>query len=811
MTAYRRIFCIALVMTMLAVLAPLVFSVSSARADHPLLGKTTADKVNVRVGAGKSEKLLFQIPNAGYIGTILGEAYADDIHWYRVEFKNPEPEANHYNIGYVNADFFTPLTEEEYAAYEASGSIATPTPIPAADPETGATPTPTPAPVNNTESEAPAGTIGYIVNGSGVNLRKGPSKGFGVITQLNRGDMVTVLTIPSVISEDTFYRVRYGEDEGWVMSTYLQLEGGENPVPVTVKPTPVIEGVIGYVKTTKGGVNLRQTPGGTSIATVGRYETYPYLLNPVQKNGYTWYFVQVGQMRGYLRGDCVKVVDEPDPVVVTAAPTPTPASGGNTPVTPATDGNPTGYLKTTIDKVNLRYSPGGKLTDYRVEKAGTVLAYYGNPEVKNGVSWYKVYHAQAGYCYIHGSFIKLCNQDGSDIGTPTPTPTAVPGPTATLAPDQTPTPTPAGPNTPTPAPTPTPKPGTQTPTPPPDNPPTGYLKTTAEKVNLRQSPNGKLADLRVEKSGTVLPYYGQPEVKGKVKWYKVFYGKNGYCWIHGNYIVLTDASGNPIATPTPAPAPTADPSGNTPKPTTAPADSQVEATYSTLKLGSTGNAVKNLTTELKNQGFFTGTPTTKYTSSVETAVRKFQKEKGLEVDGVAGPATQHKLYGTVPVGSGDTTNLTMKIYPAEKIDWFTGGIQELWKRGDNYKVYDVYTGIVWWAHRWAGGNHADVEPLTAADTARICKMYGVSKASEINSKEHWQRRPSLVTIGTRTFACSLYGVPHNPEGDTIANNDMVGQICLHFTNSKTHGSSKVDSGHEEAIQYAWEHAPNGHK
>ena len=153
----------------------------------------------------------------------------------------------------------------------------------------------------------------------------------------------------------------------------------------------------------------------------------------------------------------------------------------------------------------------------------------------------------------------------------------------------------------------------------------------------------------------------------------------------------------------------------------------------------------------------------------------------------------------------------MTLYPAEKIDWYTGGINELWPRGANYKVYDVKTGIVWWAHRWAGGRHIDAEPLTAADTARLCKCYGVSSSTEIASKNLYQRRPLLVTIGTRTFACSLYGVPHNyPEGDTISTNDFKGQVCIHFSNSRTHDSNKVDSGHESAIEYAWEHAPNGH-
>ena len=222
--------------------------------------------------------------------------------------------------------------------------------------------------------------------------------------------------------------------------------------------------------------------------------------------------------------------------------------------------------------------------------------------------------------------------------------------------------------------------------------------------------------------------------------------------------------------------------------------------------------MKNLVTELKNQGYYSGSITNKYTTAVAAAVKAFQKANGLSADGVAGAATQHKLFGTVPVGAGDTSNLTMTLYPAEKIDWYTGGINELWARGSNYKVYDVKTGIVWWAHRWAGGLHVDAEPLTAADTARLCRCYGVTTSSQITSSKHWQRRPLLVTIGTRTFACSLYGVPHNyPEGDTISTNEFKGQVCIHFTNSKTHNSRKVDSGHEEAIEYAWEHAPNGHK
>ena len=762
MTSSRRMLLFALVLTLLLSLTCLI---PSALADLPALGKTNADKVNVRVGADRSAKILFQIPTAGYVGTVKGQKTVAGVLWYEVEFQSPEPGNDRFYPGYMMAQFIDLLTDEEAAIYKTGDTIATPTPIPQADPETGATPTPTPVPTSadTGSTDADAGTVGIVTN-SGVNLRKGPSTSFGVITQLNRGEVVTVLTIPNTISDETFYFVRYGQQEGFIMSTFLRMPDSPDvtytPSPVrtnTPTPAPMPSGVVGYVVTTKGGVNLRQTPAGTVITTVGRSQTFPVLLEPIEKNGYTWYFVQAGQNKGYLRSDCVKEVTSPTPTPTgTAAPAPTAAP------------DITGYVKSTTDGLNLRDKAGNGSIVGRIQK-NVIMPYYGNPTVINSVSWYKVYHASYGNCYVHGNFVTPCDNQGNPLGTVTPTPTGSAAPTAAPA---------------------TTAPATSTPTPTPSDTPTGYVITTSGGLNLRKAA-GYTDVLGQLRKGVVLPYYGEPTTVKSVNWYRVKDTQYGFGYLHSSYLSLCNADGSPIATPTPSS-------------TTTPGNSGTEASYSTLRLGSTGNAVKNLTTELINQGFMTGSATDKYTTAVENAVKKFQEAKKLTVDGIAGSATQHALYGTVPIGSGDTDNLSMTLYRAEKIDWFTGGIQDLWKRGDNFKVYDVKTGIVWWAHRWAGGNHADVEPLTAADTARICKMYGVSSASQITAKTHWQRRPSLVTIGTRTFACSLYGVPHNEKGDTIADNNMTGQICLHFTNSRTHDSKRVDTGHQQAIQDAYD-------
>ena len=568
---------------------------------------------------------------------------------------------------YVRSDCVQPL-----ASITATPAAVTATPAPDAV-------TATPAPNAATATPVPANVtythVRLIL--TSAHLRSAPDGSYD-----SDNDWVGLgSTLPlagSAVKQGGYnwYPVTKGGKKYYVREDCVQpyIDGNASTPTAVPEPTATINpNGIGWVKTTKGGVNLRATIGGTTIKQLKKGVTLPYLLEPVQKNGYTWYFVQDGNNRGYLRSDVVTVVNAP-----ATTPTPTPAADGSpapTAVTP-TETPATGYLKTNSGGVNLRKKAGYTDTIGRVDK-NVVLPYYGEPTKVKGVNWYYVKHPTLGYGYLHGTYINLCNADGSALATPTPAPT----------------------NTPAPG-------------------------TTAAPVN----------------------------------------------------------------------------------------NSQTEASYNTLKTGSTGDAVKNLVTELKNQGYYTGSVTSKYTTAVADAVKAFQKAKGLTVDGIAGAATQHKLFNTVPVGYANLENLTMTLYPAEKIDWYTGGINELWATGSNYKVYDVKTGIVWWAHRWSGGSHVDAEPLTAADTARLCRCYGVSNSQQIADKNLYQRRPLLVTIGSRTFACSLYGVPHNyPEGDTISDNDFKGQLCIHFTNSKTHSSKKVDSGHEQAIQYAWEHAPNGHK
>ncbi len=769
MTVYRRrLLCLALALSMMITLIPAATgSQTSARAETKRMG-ITLDTVNVRYGAGTGEKIIFALPK-DHVCEILDTKKVQGIKWYRVETIDPSRKNSNKYRGYIHGDFFRELTAQEIADYNKSGTVATPTPVP--DSSGGkTTPTPTPQPYGRNE-DLPAipGSIGSVTAG-GTNLREGPGTGYHSITRLDRNTQVELLTIPSVRGpgSNTFFKVSYNNTIGYIMSDFISiLSGGPqtgSSVVVTATPTPAggstkdkTSDSGSYVKLILTSCHLRTSPDGSYDSDndwVGKGNTLPLAGSALKKGGYTWYPVKKDNKKYYVRNDCVQVVSKGGSSA-TPTPTPTPAGTTATPKPTATAKTAAlGYVKTIMGGCNLRATING--TVIKQIAKNVTLPYLLEPVKKNNYTWYFVQDGD-NRGYLRGDVVKVVKSSA------TPTPDN----TVTEAPDET---------------------------------ATGYVKTIASGVNLRK--NAGYTDVigQVAKN-VVLPYYGNPTTVKGVTWYNVKHPSLGKGWLHGNYLIRCKSDGSAIATPTPEPGVTTSPGGN-----------QQEATYTTLKIGSTGAAVQNLVTELKKQGYYSGSITNKYTTAVAKAVKAFQKAKGLTVDGIAGSATQHKLFGTVPVGAADTSNLTMTLYPAEKIDWYTGGINELWARGSNYKVYDVKTGIVWWAHRWAGGLHVDAEPLTAADTARLCKCYDVTTSSEITSTRHWQRRPLLVTIGTRTFACSLYGVPHNyPEGDTISTNEFRGQVCIHFTNSKTHDSRKVDSGHQDAIQYAWENCPAGHK
>ena len=607
--------------------------------------------------------------------------------------------------------------------------------------------TPTPTPASGS-------AYGYVITtAAGVNLRL--SAGGEVIVQIPRNVVLTCIGAPVQTSGSSYlwYYVRYNNLAGYIRGDFVRVcDQNGNQVTVTPTPAPTTTTSIstyGYIQITKPSTNLRRTIGGETIHQLANESVWPLIGTVITTNGVTWYPVSADGYTGFVRGDCAYKLSATQEASYLAG-------KGIPKETPAPTGSiqQTSYVQTTLDYVNLRQTASRDSKSVAKVRTGTVLAF--NATTTAGTStWYRVVYNST-EVWVLGSCVKVMTQAeyqewlNKNPGAATPQPDAA----------------------------------------------KGYIVTTRDGVNIRATANGSSILTRVNK-GTVLPYYTENIKAGSYTWYLIRLSNGTEGYIRSDMVSKSDNNGGTLPTATPAPtgSPTAKPS----------------ATYTTLRLGSTGDAVTRLVQELINQGYYTGSVTNVYTSAVQAAVRAFQSAKGLTMDGIAGKQTQHALFGTVEPGADDYTDYNFQFYPAEKIDWYTGGIQQLWAKGASYKIYDVKTGIVWWARRWAGSSHADIEPVTAADTARLCQIYGVNNAQEIWDKNLWQRRPCLITIGNRTFACSLFGMPHNPDGDTIPDNNMTGQICMHFTNSKGHESGKVDTYHQQAIEYAWQNCPAGHK
>lgn len=71
------------------------------------------------------------------------------------------------------------------------------------------------------------------------------------------------------------------------------------------------------------------------------------------------------------------------------------------------------------------------------------------------------------------------------------------------------------------------------------------------------------------------------------------------------------------------------------------------------KRGSSGPAVKSIQEALARKGYYAGAIDGNFGALTETAVKQFQKENGLQVDGSVGKETWNKLMGTVNVNTGD--------------------------------------------------------------------------------------------------------------------------------------------------------------
>lgn len=252
-----------------------------------------------------------------------------------------------------------------------------------------------------------------------------------------------------------------------------------------------------------------------------------------------------------------------------------------------------------------------------------------------------------------------------------------------------------------------------------------------------------------------------------------------------------------------------------------------------LRLGDRSHEVALLQDWLYRLGFLSEPPDGLYGVSTEHAVREFQHEEGLAVDGIVGKETWEHLrqaiaatmtqyhvvkpgetlseialrYGASVQALAELNHLTSADYlvvgqrlligesllvggrtsQVELLPW--DEVRFLFPNFSLAVVQDVQTGKQFRVRRYYGHFHADVEPLTRRDTEVMREMLG--------GEWSWDRRPIIVMRNGRRIAASMNGMPHG--NGSIRDNGFDGHFCIHFLGSCLHLNGRPDIRHQSCV------------
>ena len=140
--------------------------------------------------------------------------------------------------------------------------------------------------------------IGSLKTTSEVNLRKYASTGSARLSVVPKSTSLSYTDTYVDANGVTWYEVRYADQTGWVMGTFVSVSGissGNSGTPA-----------IGIVTITKPGTRVRDAADGEKTGYVlGKDAIVDLLAQPVSVSGYTWYNIRTSSgLIGWVRGDC---------------------------------------------------------------------------------------------------------------------------------------------------------------------------------------------------------------------------------------------------------------------------------------------------------------------------------------------------------------------------------------------------------------------------------------------------------------------------------------------------------------------------
>lgn len=188
------------------------------------------------------------------------------------------------------------------------------------------------------------------------------------------------------------------------------------------------------------------------------------------------------------------------------------------------------------------------------------------------------------------------------------------------------------------------------------------------------------------------------------------------------------------------------------------------------KMGSRGDEVRRIQQKLKNWGYYTGSVDGIYGTQTQSAVRKFQRDNGLTVDGIAGPKTLSYLgitsgsSGSGQYNSNDVYLLAKVIAAEARGESYVGQVAVgavVLNRVEHSSFPDSIAGVVYQPGAFSCVNDSNWSVAPTAESQKAARdaingwdpsggaIYYYNPAKTSNQ---WIRsRPVIVTIGSHLF------------------------------------------------------------
>ena len=159
--------------------------------------------------------------------------------------------------------------------------------------------------------------------------------------------------------------------------------------------------------------------------------------------------------------------------------------------------------------------------------------------------------------------------------------------------------------------------------------------------------------------------------------------------------------------------------------------------------------------------------------------------------------TTAKSGSTATPAPGTTTSTVSAKPSAAKVqyaNWYEK-VKAVARKYPYATVYDIATGISWQVHIFSLGAHADYEPVTANDTAKLLKVFG---GNTWNPRAVW-----VVFSDGSVYIGSTHSMPHEVQHNR--DNNFAGHSCLHFprTQAQVTAIGPYATKHQSVIDAGW--------